>query len=102
MEIFPKSIPPDHRAISVVTVKALDKENNPVADSALVNFKISAGKIEPVGYTSNGLALVYITAPDNESNGIVEAFCDGVTISDTIKFAKSENKYIAGRIIELS
>ncbi len=100
LEIFPKVIPPDQKAISVVTVKVLDKGNNPVADSAMVNFKISAGIIEPVGYTLNGLASVYIHAAEEEIFGVVEASCDGITVYDTIKFVKSGSKYITGKILD--
>jgi N-acetylmuramoyl-L-alanine amidase len=100
IQIFPKSIPPDPKAISVVTVKAMDEQNNPIADSALINFKISSGKIETSVYSLNGLGSVYITAPEKEMMGIVEASCDGITVFDTITFAKSENKYITGRIID--
>jgi len=100
LEIFPSSIPPDKNAIAIAKVKVMDSNNNPVADSAIVDFKISSGQIGSHGFTKDGIVSVYIYAPGNESIAIIEASCDGIKVSDSVTFRKSDGKYVSGKITD--
>jgi N-acetylmuramoyl-L-alanine amidase len=98
MDIFPKVIPPEEEAVAKVFVTVKDKKGNPVANGTRIQFFTSLGQINYSANTSNGIAKAYIKAPKHEGIGIITAKSDGVSISDTITYSYSNNKYITGII----
>jgi N-acetylmuramoyl-L-alanine amidase len=98
MEIYPKQIPPDRDAISLIQVLALDKKGNPVADGTRIKFSITSGSIDYSASTINGKAFVYSKASGQRGYGIITAESGEVRLQDTVRYFGSKSKYILGKI----
>lgn len=99
-DVSPREIPPDENAIAILSAKVLDKNGKPVADSSVVEFIIDNGKIEKKALTINGVAKVYITAPNTEGKGNIEIMSGDIKVLDSITYIKSTKKYLTGSVID--
>jgi len=100
INIFPREIPADEKALSIISVKVIDSLGQNVADSTIVYFNINKGKIDDFAYTKNGIASAYIGAASEECKAVIEVTCQNVIDTDTIYYINSNSKYVSGLVTD--
>ncbi len=96
VDIYPRVVPPDGKSLALVSAAILDVKGNPVADGTPVYFSATAGTIGPSAYTSNGKASVYLRSSQSKDIGLVTAMSGEVSLTDTVVFGATENRYLTG------